>query len=92
MPPLGTSQPQKPVELFGKLGAPLRGILDSTGFHAAVLDAPHESHTCIVLNDGVMGWSKVKKRLGREQLVEGDPIIIRSFCIAQGALIAREIA
>jgi hypothetical protein len=93
MPPQAVSQASKPAELSGKLSAPVSiAHADSTAFHAASLDTPHESHTTIVLNDGVMGWSKVKKRLGRDKLEPGDPILIKSFAIAGGALVAREIA
>lgn len=93
MPSHAVSQVSKPAELSGKLSAPVTiANAHSTAFHTASLDTPHESYTTIVFDGEVMGWSKVRKRLGKMELEQGDPVIIKSFCIADGTLVAREIA
>ncbi len=86
------TQSQRQPELFAKLGAPFSARhMDSSGFHVALLDSPHEHHTCVRITGEVAGWSKAKHRLGKDALEEGDPIIISTFVLRDGALVALEV-
>ena len=79
------------AELFGKLDAPLNRGSREGAFYSITLDEPHLGLARAVLDGEVSGWSRVKKRLGKTELHEGDRIIINRFRVMSEAVVAVEI-
>lgn len=79
------------MQLVGRFDAPLkRGTMEGA-LRLITLDTPHEGRTKAVVDGEVSGWSKVRARLGKPALEEGDQVIITRFRVMPDAILAQEI-
>jgi len=78
-------------ELDGIFDAPINRGRMAGALRLVSLSSPHEGRTKAVLDGEVQGWSKVKQRLGKTELEQGDHVIIRRFKVMPDAILAEEI-
>ncbi len=79
------------TELHGKFDAPLnRGMLTGA-LRFITLSDPHQGRSKAVIDGEASGWSKVRARLGKSELAEGDHVIIHRFKVMPDSILAEEI-